>query len=62
MIIDEKEVIIGSFNFTNATQNRNVEKCSFLILKSFTTYFIDSRKLLMILKKVFHEKKPPSID
>jgi phosphatidylserine/phosphatidylglycerophosphate/cardiolipin synthase-like enzyme len=40
MIIDEKEVITGSFNFTQAAQNRNAENLLIIYDKTLATIYL----------------------
>lgn len=53
MIIDEKEVIIGSFNFTNATQNRNVENVVSINFKIIYNLFYRLKKIINDIKESF---------
>ncbi len=42
MIIDEKEVITGSFNFTDSAQKRNAENLVFIIDSKFAQKYIEN--------------------
>jgi phosphatidylserine/phosphatidylglycerophosphate/cardiolipin synthase-like enzyme len=44
MIIDEKEVITGSFNFTDAAQKRNAENVVFISDPKLANEFIENWK------------------